>query len=39
MEDRHESLWQRINRNLRYCISGVWNDTRNLWSVKALSLT
>ena len=38
MEDRHESLWQRINRNLRYCISGVWNDTRNLWSVKALKV-
>lgn len=38
MEDRHESLWQRIDRNLRYCISGVWNDTRNLWSVKALKV-
>lgn len=37
-DDRQESLWQRINRNLRYCISGVWNDTRGLWSVKTVKV-
>ena len=38
MGDRQESLWHRINRNLRYCISGVWNDTRTLWSVHAIKV-
>ena len=38
MGDRHESLWQRIQRNMRYCISGVWNDTRKLWSVQTLKV-
>ena len=32
------SLWQRIGRNVRYCISGVWDDTRALWSVKTLKI-
>lgn len=31
-------LWRRIQDNLRYCISGVWSDTRNLWSVKVLKV-
>ena len=38
MGDRQESLWQRIQRNMRYCISGVWNDTRKLWSVQTLKV-
>ena len=32
------SLWQRIENNVRYCINGVWSDTRNLWSVKAIKV-
>ena len=31
-------MWQRIQDNLRYCISGVWSDTRNLWSVKVIKV-
>ena len=38
MGHSQESLWQRIDRNLRYCISGVWNDSRSLWSVHALKV-
>ena len=37
-EQPAKSLWQRINQNLRYCISGVWEDTRGLWSVKTLKI-
>ena len=37
-EEKEESLWQRINRNIRYCVSGVWDDTRGLWSVKTLKI-
>ena len=32
------SLWQRIKRNLHYCISGVWDDTHSKFSVKALKV-
>ena len=38
MGDRQESLWQRINRNLRYCISGVWNDARASWPVQTVKI-
>ena len=38
MGERQESLWSRINRNLRYIISGVWNDTRDHWSVKMVKI-
>lgn len=38
MGDRQESLWQRIDRNLRYCVSGVWNDTRASWPVQAVKI-
>ena len=38
MGDRQESLWQRINRNVRYCIGGVWSDTRNQWTVQAVKV-
>lgn len=31
-------MWQRINRNIRYCVSDVWSDTRSLWSVKTLKI-
>lgn len=29
---------QRVMQNIQYCIHGVWNDTRSLWSVKALKI-
>ena len=32
------SLWQRIGQNIRYCINGVWEDTRTLWSVKTVKI-
>ena len=38
MTEKSDSLWQRINKNARYCISGVWNDARTLWSVKTLKI-
>ena len=37
-DEKAGSLWQRIERNVRYCISDVWNDTRSLWSVKTLKI-
>lgn len=37
-ENDGASLWQRINDNISYCINGVWNDTRSLWSVKTLKI-
>ena len=38
MGDRQESLWQRIDRNLRYCVSGVWNDTHASWPVQTVKI-
>jgi membrane protein len=38
MNENNGSLLQRIKRNIRYCISGVWQDTRPLWSVKAVKV-
>ena len=38
MTEKSDSLWQRISQNIRYCINGVWNDTRSLWSVKTLKI-
>jgi len=32
------SLAERLMRNIKYCISGVWDDTRTLWSVKTLKV-
>ena len=32
------SLLQRVMQGIQYCIHGVWNDTRSLWSVKALKI-
>ena len=37
-QEKKEPLWQRINRNIRYCVSDVWSDTRSLWSVKTLKI-
>lgn len=37
-EKTEDSLWQRINRNIRYCISGVWSDTKSVWTVKTLKI-
>ena len=33
-----ESVWQLVMRNARYCVSGVWNDTRTLLSVRAVKI-
>lgn len=33
-----ESFWQRVTRNIRYCISDVWNDSRTLLSVRAVKI-
>ena len=37
-EQQQAGLWQRLMQNIQYCIHGVWNDTRQLWSVKALKI-
>lgn len=37
-EKTEDSLWQRINRNIRYCITGVWSDTKSVWTVKTLKI-
>jgi len=37
-EQQDHNLWQRIMRNIRYCISGVWEDTRSLWSVRTVKI-
>ena len=38
MSEQKDNLWQRIEKNIRYCISDVWNDTRSLWSVKIVKI-
>ena len=38
MSEKNGNIWERIEKNIRYCISGVWNDTRALWSVKTLKI-
>ena len=37
-EQQGQGLWQRIMCNIRYCITNVWDDTRSLWSVKAVKI-
>ena len=32
------SLWQRIMDCFRYCMHGVWDDTRDTWSVKGVKI-
>ena len=33
-----EGFWQRVKRNIDYCVNGVWDDTRTLPSVRALKV-
>ena len=37
-KQKKENLWERVMRNIQYCIHGVWDDTRQLWSVKAMKI-
>lgn len=37
-KQKQENLWERVMRNIQYCIHGVWDDTRQLWSVKAVKI-
>ena len=37
-EQQSQGLWQRIMHNIRYCAGDVWEDTRSLWSVKAVKI-
>lgn len=32
------SLWQRIMQNIEYCMHGVWNDTKSVWTIKFLKI-
>ena len=32
------SLWQRIMQNIEYCMHGVWNDTKSVWTIKVLKI-
>lgn len=38
MKKEGDSLWQRVMRNIEYCISGVWDDTKSEWPVKAVKV-
>ena len=38
MSEEKASFWERVMQNVTYCINGVWNDTRALWSVKTLKI-
>ncbi len=40
MEDNSTKpgLWQRMMARARYCISGVWDDNRDTWRVKAVKI-
>ena len=39
MSDKDEqSLWQRILQNIKYCTTGVWNDTHAGWKTRALKV-
>lgn len=44
-EDHHSpqkandgNLWDRLKANIKYCVSGVWNDTRPTWKVRVLKV-
>ena len=37
-EQDKASLWERLVQNMKYCISGVWNDTRSSLPVKAVKV-
>ena len=32
------NLLKRLMQNIQYCINGVWDDTRTLWSVKTVKI-
>ena len=38
MKEKESGLWQRIMQNIEYCISGVWEDHKSQWSVKAVKI-
>ena len=38
MSETNGSLWQRIMQNVNYCMRGVWDDTKTVWSVKVLKI-
>ena len=38
MNEKSGSLWQRVMQNIQYCIHGVWDDTKSVWSVKTLKI-
>ena len=38
MGKNENSFWERVMQNIRYCISGVWNDTRSRLPVKMVKV-
>lgn len=38
MSEDKTSLWERVKRNFTYCINGVWEDTRSLWSIRTVKI-
>ena len=38
MSEGKASLWERIMQNIRYCMGGVWDDTKSVWSVKTVKI-
>ena len=38
MSEGKASLWERIMQNIRYCMGGVWEDTKSVWSVKTVKI-
>ena len=37
-EQQRASLWERVMQNIQYCVHGVWEDTRQVWSVKTVKI-
>ena len=38
MSEKKKDLFQRIMQNIQYCIHGVWDDTKSVWSVKTVKI-
>ncbi len=38
MSEGKASLWERVMQNIQYCIHGVWDDTKSVWSVRTLKI-
>ena len=38
MGKNEKNFWERIMQNVKYCMSGVWNDTRSLLPVKMVKV-